>query len=69
MEEQMREKAGFYDDEESEEDENMKFIRETAKKIRVKKKLLAVSHLILQDCLLLRLFCFHSWSVKQDTFS
>jgi nucleolar GTP-binding protein len=41
MEEQMREKAGFYDDEESEEDENMKFIRETAKKIRVKKKLLA----------------------------
>ena len=39
----MREKAGFYEDEESEEDENMKFIRETAKKIRVKKKLLSVS--------------------------
>merc|ERR1711997_1301246 len=39
-EEELREKAGVYDSEESEEDENMKEIREMASKIRVKKKLM-----------------------------
>merc|ERR1711993_98980 len=39
-EEELREKAGVYDSEESEEDDNMKEIRELASKIRVKKKLM-----------------------------
>jgi len=39
-EEELREKAGVYDSEESEEDEGMKEIRELASKIRVKKKLM-----------------------------
>ena len=41
-EEKMREAAGFYDSDVSEEDENMKEIRATAKKIRDKKKLISV---------------------------
>jgi len=39
-EEELREKAGVYDSEESEEDDSMKEIRELASKIRVKKKLM-----------------------------
>jgi len=39
-EEELREKAGVYDSEESEEDDDMKEIRELASKIRVKKKLM-----------------------------
>ena len=39
-EEELREKAGVYDSEESEEDDNMKEIRDLASKIRVKKKLM-----------------------------
>ena len=39
-EEELREKAGVYNSEESEEDENMKDIRKLASKIRVKKKLM-----------------------------
>ena len=39
-EEELREKAGVYDSGESEEDENMKEIRQLASKIRVKKKLM-----------------------------
>merc|ERR1712228_1007389 len=39
-EEELREKAGVYDSEESEEDDNMKEIRQLASKIRVKKKLM-----------------------------
>ncbi|CAG0921831.1 unnamed protein product [Notodromas monacha] len=43
-EEEMREKAGFYDDEVVEEDDKMKFIRATAKKIREKRMLLSNEH-------------------------
>ena len=39
-EEELREKAGVYDSGESEEDDNMKEIRQLASKIRVKKKLM-----------------------------
>jgi nucleolar GTP-binding protein len=39
-EEEMREKAGVYDSDESEEDEGMEEIRDLASKIRIKKKLL-----------------------------
>lgn len=39
-EEELREKAGVYDSEDTEEDDNMKEIRQLASKIRVKKKLL-----------------------------
>ena len=39
-EEELREQAGFYNSEESEEEENIKEIRQLASKIRVKKKLL-----------------------------
>ena len=39
-EEELREKAGVYDSAESEEDDNMKEIRDLASKIRVKKKLM-----------------------------
>merc|ERR1712001_817523 len=39
-EEELREQAGFYNSEESEEEENIKEIRQMASKIRVKKKLM-----------------------------
>ena len=39
-EEELREQAGFYNSEESEEEENIKEIRQLASKIRVKKKLM-----------------------------
>ncbi|KAK3106433.1 hypothetical protein FSP39_019818 [Pinctada imbricata] len=41
-EEEMREKAGYYDSDSEEEDENMKDIRKTAKKIREKRKIIVM---------------------------
>lgn len=41
-EEELREKAGYYDNEDSEEDDNMKEIRKTAKIIREKRKLITL---------------------------
>ncbi|CAD5123844.1 DgyrCDS12150 [Dimorphilus gyrociliatus] len=41
-EEELREKAGLYDDDESEEDEEMKEIRQTARKIREKRKIITL---------------------------
>ncbi|XP_069119570.1 GTP-binding protein 4-like [Argopecten irradians] len=41
-EEELREKAGYYNNESSEEDEEMKFIRRTAKKIKEKRKIMVI---------------------------
>ncbi|XP_060074970.1 GTP-binding protein 4-like [Ylistrum balloti] len=41
-EEDLREKAGYYDNESSEEDEEMKYIRRTAKKIKEKRKIMMI---------------------------
>ncbi|OWF41124.1 nucleolar GTP-binding protein 1-like [Mizuhopecten yessoensis] len=41
-EEELRDKAGYYNNESSEEDEEMKFIRRTAKKIKEKRKIMIV---------------------------
>jgi len=59
-EEELREKAGFYDDSENEDDEEMHEVQRLAMKIREKKKIMAV-RLLKNYIVALAAFCKFSF--------